>query len=145
MRATSAGMEGMEPIDYVDRMRARAAPETLCAYRVSGLCLEPDICPGDTVVVDTALSPANGDLVVVLVEGRAALKRYKEAIVVFTNLIKNYSKDENLKESLFNIGLAYKLQGNKDKAVLFFNKVLKMLPEGPVDRKAKKELSSLKS
>jgi len=73
-----------------------------------------------------------------------ALKRYKEAIVVFTNLIKNYSKDENLKESLFNIGVAYKLQGNKDKAVLFFNKVLKMLPEGPVDRKAKKELSSLK-
>jgi TolA-binding protein len=74
-----------------------------------------------------------------------ALKRYKEAIVVFTNLIKIYSKDENLKESLFNIGVAYKLQGNKDKAVLFFNKVLKMLPEGPVDRKAKKELSSLKS
>lgn len=74
-----------------------------------------------------------------------ALKRYKEAIVVFTNLIKNYSKDENLKEALFNIGVAYKLQGNKDKAVLFFNKVLKMLPEGPVDRKAKKELSSLKS
>ena len=73
-----------------------------------------------------------------------ALKRYKEAIVVFTNLIKNYSKDENLKEALFNIGVAYKLQGNKDKAVLFFNKVLKMLPEGPVDRKAKKELSSLK-
>lgn len=73
-----------------------------------------------------------------------ALKRYKEAIVVFTNLIKIYSKDENLKESLFNIGVAYKLQGNKDKAVLFFNKVLKMLPEGPVDRKAKKELSSLK-
>jgi len=74
-----------------------------------------------------------------------ALKRYKEAIVIFTNLIKNYSKDENLKESLFNIGVAYKLEGNKDKAVLFFNKVLKMLPEGPVDRKAKKELSSLKS
>ena len=74
-----------------------------------------------------------------------ALKRHQEAIVVFTNLIKNYPKDENLKESLFNIGMAYKLQGNKDKAVLFFNKVLKMLPEGPVDRKAKKELSSIKS
>jgi TolA-binding protein len=74
-----------------------------------------------------------------------ALKRYKEAIVVFTNMIKNYPKDENLKEALFNIGFVYKLQGNKEKAALFFNKVLKMLPEGPVDRKAKKELSSIKS
>ncbi len=59
-------------------------------------------------------------------------------------MIKNYPKDENLKEALFNIGVSYKLQGNKDKAILFFNKVLKMLPEGPVDRKAKKELSSIK-
>jgi TolA-binding protein len=73
-----------------------------------------------------------------------ALKKYKEAIVIFTNMIKNYPKDENLKEALFNIGVSYKLQGNKDKAILFFNKVLKMLPEGPVDRKAKKELSSIK-
>ncbi|UCB46295.1 MAG: tetratricopeptide repeat protein, partial [Spirochaetota bacterium] len=73
-----------------------------------------------------------------------ALKKYKDAIAIFTNMIKNYPKDENLKEALFNIGLAYKLVGNKEKAVLFFNKVLKMLPEGPVDRKAKKELQSIK-
>jgi CRP-like cAMP-binding protein len=74
-----------------------------------------------------------------------ALKRYKDAIAIFTNMIKTYPKDENLKEALFNIGIAYKLQGNKEKAVLFFNKVLKMLPEGPVDRKAKKELQSMQS
>ncbi|MBN2324287.1 MAG: cyclic nucleotide-binding domain-containing protein [Spirochaetes bacterium] len=73
-----------------------------------------------------------------------ALKKHKEAIVIFTTMIKYYPKDENLKEALFNIGVSYKLQGNKDKAILFFNKVLKMLPEGPVDRKAKKELSSIK-
>jgi hypothetical protein len=35
------------------------------------------------------------------------------------------------------------LQGNKEKAVSFFSKVLKMLPESPIDRKAKKELASL--
>jgi CRP-like cAMP-binding protein len=74
-----------------------------------------------------------------------ALKRYKEAIAIFTNMIKNYPKDENLKEALFNIGIAHKLQGSKEKAILFFNKVLKMLPEGPVDRKAKKELQSMNS
>jgi len=74
----SAGMEGVEPIDYVACTRARAAPETLRAYRISGLCLEPEIRPGDTVVVDTGLSPASGDLVVVIWEGRASIKRYTE-------------------------------------------------------------------
>jgi len=74
----AAGMEGVEPVDYVACTRARAAPETLRAYRISGLCLEPEIRPGDTVIVDTALAPASGDLVVVLVEGRASIKRYRE-------------------------------------------------------------------
>lgn len=73
-----AGIEGVGPIDYVAVTRSRAAPETLRAYRISGLCLEPEIRPGDTVIVDTALSPASGDLVVVIVEGRASIKRYKE-------------------------------------------------------------------
>jgi len=74
-----------------------------------------------------------------------ALKKYQDAVIIFTNMIKKYPKDENLKEALFNIGIAYKQQGNKEKAVLFFNKVLKMLPEGPVDRKAKKEIASIKA
>lgn len=74
-----AGIEGVEPIDYVACTRARAAPETLRAYRVSGLCLEPEIRNGDTVVVDVALSPASGDLVVVVFEdGGCAVKRYRE-------------------------------------------------------------------
>lgn len=72
-----------------------------------------------------------------------AMKEYKEAVIAFTNLIKNYPKDENVKDALFNIGLVYKMQGNKEKAASFFQKVLKMLPESPIDRKAKKELASL--
>ena len=74
----SAGMEGVEPIDYVACTRAKAAPETLRAYRISGLCLEPEIREGDTIIVDTALGPASGDMVVVIIEGRAAVKRYRE-------------------------------------------------------------------
>ncbi len=74
-----------------------------------------------------------------------ALKRYNEAVAVFTNMIKRYPKDENLKDALFNIGVAYKQQGDKGKAASFFEKVLKMLPESPVDRRAKRELASLKS
>lgn len=70
--------EGVEPIDYVACTRVKAAPETLRAYRVNGLCLDPEIRLGDTVIVDTALAPTSGDLVVVIVEGKAAVKRYKE-------------------------------------------------------------------
>ncbi len=73
-----------------------------------------------------------------------AMKKYKDAIVVFTNLIKRFPKDENLKDALFNIGIAYKHMGDKEKAASFFYKVLKMLPESPVDRRAKRELASLK-
>jgi TolA-binding protein len=72
-----------------------------------------------------------------------ALKKYKESISVFTSMIKKYPKDENLKDALFNIGIAYKHQGDKGKAASFFQKVLKMLPESPIDKKAKRELSSL--
>jgi transcriptional regulator with XRE-family HTH domain len=75
----SASMEGIEPVDYVACTRVRVAPETLRAYRVSGLCLDPEIRSGDTVVVDLALSPASGDLVVVIFEdGGCAVKRYRE-------------------------------------------------------------------
>jgi len=71
------------------------------------------------------------------------LKKYKEAILVFTDMIRKYPKDENLKDALFNIGISYKYQGNIEKASSFFNKVLKMLPEGPVDKRAKRELAKL--
>ncbi|MCJ7829387.1 MAG: XRE family transcriptional regulator [Dehalococcoidia bacterium] len=73
----SAG-EGIEPIDYVACTRKEAAPETLRAYRVKGLCLKPEIEEGDTVIVDTQLSPTNGDLVLVIIEGQASVKRYRE-------------------------------------------------------------------
>lgn len=74
-----------------------------------------------------------------------AMRNYTEAIETLTKMIKTYPDDENLKDALFNIGIAYKYQGNKEKAASFFNKVLKMAPESPVDRRAKKELVSLKS
>ena len=70
--------EGVEPIDYVAVTRIKVAPETLRAYRVDGLCLEPEIHHGDTLIVDTALSPSSGDLVVIIMAGKAAVKRYKE-------------------------------------------------------------------
>lgn len=72
-----------------------------------------------------------------------ALQMNKEAVLTFTNMIKKYPKDENVKDALFNIGVVYKQQGNKEKAASFFNKVLRMPPESPIDKKAKKELAGL--
>lgn len=72
----SAG-SGMDPIDYVAVTRAKPAPESLRAYRVKGLCLEPEVRDGDTLIVDTALTPDPGDLVVVIMEGQASVKRFR--------------------------------------------------------------------
>lgn len=73
----SAG-PGNEPIDYVAVTRARAAPDTLRAYRVKGLCLTPEIQDGDTLIVNTSLAPQNGDLVIVTIAGESSVKRYRE-------------------------------------------------------------------
>ena len=69
---------GSEPIDYVACTRSRAAPNTLRAYRVNGLCLDPEIHSGDTIIVDTDLAPVNGDLVVVIIGDHSSVKRFKE-------------------------------------------------------------------
>lgn len=45
--------------------------------RVSGDCMEPEIFPGDTVVVDTTAQPADGQTVLVIHEGEALVKIYR--------------------------------------------------------------------
>jgi CRP-like cAMP-binding protein len=72
-----------------------------------------------------------------------AMKRYNDAVKVLSNMIKKYPQDENVKDALFNIGMSYKYQGDKSRAASFFQKVLKMGPQGPVDRRAKRELAGL--
>ena len=65
----------MAPIDYIVTTRAETPP-TLRAYRIEGLYLEPEVLPDDTIIVDTALAPSYGDLVVIISEGQPAIKRY---------------------------------------------------------------------
>lgn len=72
----SAG-EGIEPIDYVACTRTKLAPNSLRAYRVKGLCLLPEVIEGDTLIVDTAQAPDNNNLVVVIIDGLASVKRYR--------------------------------------------------------------------
>mgnify|MGYP001086581443 CR=1 FL=1 len=69
---------GIEPVDYVAITRERPAPESLRAYHVKGLCLNPDVRDGDTVVVNTGLTPSNGDLVICIIDGEASIKRFRE-------------------------------------------------------------------
>ena len=66
---------GMAPIDYVAVTSSEPAPVTMRAYRVRGLCLEPEIKDGDTVTIDTALSPIDGDLVICIIDGDVSIKR----------------------------------------------------------------------
>lgn len=69
--------EDMEPVDYMAVTRAATPPPTLRGYRVETLYLEPEIRPGDTVFVDTAGVPIDGDLVVAIRNSLAFLARYK--------------------------------------------------------------------
>lgn len=68
---------GIEPIDYVATTRAKPSPDYLKAYRARGLCFDPEIREGDTVIVNTELSWSDGDLVVCIIEGQASVKRYR--------------------------------------------------------------------
>jgi len=74
------GEEGeiMEPVDYVACTRTRVPPPTLRAYRAN--CLYPSVLieSTDTIVVDTSLTPENGDLVVVIKEGQPTVKKYRQ-------------------------------------------------------------------
>ena len=71
---------GMEAVDYVVCTRAKIPPETLRGYRIDGLSLEPEIRAGDTVIVDSAIVPTTGDLVLVSMEGMVAVERYSEDV-----------------------------------------------------------------
>ena len=70
---------GMIPVDYVVCSRTVIPPESVRGYRIAGLCHEPDIREGDTIIVDIALAPMAGDLVLVVAEDGVAIARYTEA------------------------------------------------------------------
>ena len=71
----SAGMK-MDPIDYVACTRKEIPPDSYRAYRVKGLCLEPDIKDGDTVIIDTALTPKDNDLVICIINTEPSIKLF---------------------------------------------------------------------
>ena len=74
----SAGDEGII-VDYAYWARPKAAGKNILGVLVRGDCLEPDFKDGDIAFADTDLSPQNGDFVVCLIDGKLAIKRYREA------------------------------------------------------------------
>ena len=69
---------GMNPVDYVVCTRAEIPPDTVRGFRIQGLSLEPEIREGDILIADSALMPRDGDLVLVGIEGHAAIVHYHQ-------------------------------------------------------------------
>jgi SOS-response transcriptional repressor LexA len=78
VHANDEGIVAESIIDYVATTRIKTAPETLRAYRIEGLCLEPGVIEGDTVIIDTSRSPVDTNLVICIIDGKASIKRFRE-------------------------------------------------------------------
>ncbi len=72
------------------------------------------------------------------------MKRYDDCIKSFTELIQKYPSHPDLKDALFFVGKCYQEKGDNTKALGFFNKIIKMVPEEePLYRKVKRAIRSL--
>ncbi|AEF85797.1 putative cyclic nucleotide-binding protein [Treponema primitia ZAS-2] len=73
------------------------------------------------------------------------MNKFDECIQHFTIMITSYPKHPNLGDALYFIGQSHENRGMKDMAIVFYKKILSMIPdqEEPVHQKAKKALSSL--
>ncbi|MGB5925207.1 MAG: LexA family transcriptional regulator [Dehalococcoidia bacterium] len=70
--------DGMTPVDYVAYTTATIPRDTMRAYRADTFYWYPDVQPDDTLVVDTALPPENGDLVIAIKDGQPFVQKYRE-------------------------------------------------------------------
>lgn len=73
------------------------------------------------------------------------LEDYTNAISIFTNLIRNFPKTENMKSILFNLGKCYQDTGDNGKAAGFYKKVVNTPPSESINAKAKKALEAIEA
>lgn len=64
------------------------------------------------------------------------MKKYKDAMTNFGEVIKKYQNSTNFKASLFYIGEIFSAAGQKEKALSYYNKVLNMTPKDALNSKA---------
>ncbi|MDX1959604.1 MAG: cyclic nucleotide-binding domain-containing protein [Leptospiraceae bacterium] len=67
-----------------------------------------------------------------------------EAYSALSNYVKKFPKGEKVKESIFNLASITEKKGEKDKAVMLYNKVLSLQPEDSLTNEAKEKIASLK-
>ena len=73
-------------------------------------------------------------------------KDHPGAIGLFSNFTKKYPKGQLLKENLYHLALATEANGEKDKAIQFFQKVVSIPPlDDSISEDAKKKLKGGKS
>ena len=65
-----AGVDDMEPIDWVACTRSKVPLDSVRGYRIEGLSLEPHVQLGDIIIVDHSMKPLDGDLVLVTTRGK---------------------------------------------------------------------------
>lgn len=71
------------------------------------------------------------------------MKKHKEAMTYFAEIVKNFQDSENLKGSLFYIGEIFALAGQKDKALAYYNRVLNMTPKDALNSRALDKIKGL--
>lgn len=67
---------------------------------------------------------------------------YNAAISRFETLLKNFPDYKNVATVLFNLGLAHKNAGQKEKAEQYLSRIIEKYPDSPVAADAKKQISS---
>lgn len=72
------------------------------------------------------------------------LRNLDEAYASLSTYVKKYPKGSHAKESIFNLGLISIEKGERDKAIMLFNKVATLPPEDIFSERARASISELK-
>ncbi|MCX8000429.1 MAG: tetratricopeptide repeat protein, partial [Leptospiraceae bacterium] len=71
-------------------------------------------------------------------------KNFEEAYSILSTYVKKYPKGARAKAAIFNLGLISIEKGEKEKAIMLFNKVSILPPEDQLSEQAKAKISELK-
>ncbi|MCB1178696.1 MAG: cyclic nucleotide-binding domain-containing protein [Leptospiraceae bacterium] len=76
--------------------------------------------------------------------GLGAKGDHDEAYNVLSGYVRKYPKGEKVKDSIFNLASISEQKGEKEKAVMLYNKVLTLQPEDSLSEDAKAKIAELK-
>lgn len=71
------------------------------------------------------------------------MKKYKEAMNLLAEIIKNRSNSEKFKGSLYYAGLIFEVAGQRDKAMTYYNRVLNITPNDSLNGMALDKIKAL--